>query len=227
MVNQAKCDPVSYTSMQVISPAPGTYTSGTVDFADGDGNPLPGVAQQTLDNTGTANLTGLNLNNNIGLPQFLITLNGGSGASSVTVKLTWNATFDPSCVGPTTTVVVPGTPAATPPATPAGPTAPTVKPTLSGKRAAGQTLTCAKGTVTGNPTSFTYRWYGTGVQVAGATGSTYTLVATDEGTIFTCQVTASNAAGSATGTSNALYIPLPRVPGCPPHPGAVQPSRHF
>jgi hypothetical protein len=218
VVNQAKCDPVSYSSIQVVSPAPGTYTSGTVDFADGDGNPLPGVAQQTLDNTGTANLTGLNLNNKIGLPQFLITLNGGGAASSVTVKLTWNATFDPGCVGPTTTVVVPGTPAATPPA---GPTAPTVKPTLSGTRKVGQTLTCSKGTVTGNPTSFTYRWYRTGVQVAGANGSTYTLVTGDVGTIMTCQVTASNTAGSATGTSNALYIPLPPVAGCPPATGKM------
>jgi len=60
---------------------------------------LRGVLAVPLDATGTASLAGLNLNTANGLPQFLITLNGaGSRPKSVTVKLTWTATYDPSCI---------------------------------------------------------------------------------------------------------------------------------
>ena len=219
VVNSPVCLPATYQSLQILQPAPGSYASGSVAFEDADGNTIPGATDRPLDATGTVDLTGLSLNSALGLPQFLITLNGATGpTSSVLVKLTWTATADPSCdaLGATSS-----TPAVTPQAPPAGPTAPTIKPVLSGKRSVGQTLTCSTGTVTGNPTTFTYRWYRTGVQVSGATGSTYTLVKNDQGTIFTCQVTASNTAGSATGTSNALYIPLPPVAGCPPATGRM------
>lgn len=98
------CQPASYTSLQVTSPAPGSYTSGTVAFENGDANPLP-LPDKTLDATGTADLSGLNLSTNVGLPQFLITLTGAQGTpGAVTVKLTWTGTDDPSCVGPGTTV---------------------------------------------------------------------------------------------------------------------------
>jgi hypothetical protein len=98
------CQPASYTSLQVTSPAPGTYTTGTVSFQDGDANPLL-VPDQTLDATGTAELSGLNLSTNVGLPQFLITLTGAQGTpGAVTVKLTWTGTDDPSCVEPGTTI---------------------------------------------------------------------------------------------------------------------------
>lgn len=104
------CQPATYTSLQILSPAPGTYTSGVVSFQDNDANPIPGIPDATVDNTGSVDLTGLNLSTNLGLPQFVITLTGGSSTpAAVTVKLTWTGTDDPSCVGPGVTVSVPPT----------------------------------------------------------------------------------------------------------------------
>ncbi len=92
------CAPTSYTKLQVLQPARNSYSDGTVAFEDGDGNPLP-QSDLTLDNTGSISLVGLNLSTNIGLPEFLITLNGAQGTpSSVQVQLTWTGTDDPSCV---------------------------------------------------------------------------------------------------------------------------------
>ena len=93
------CAPTSWNSIQVTDPQPSAYTSGTVDFRDVSGNAIPGVSQQSLDNTGSSDLRGLDLTGS--LPQFLITLNGLPAVpTSVTVKLTWTATFDPSCTTP-------------------------------------------------------------------------------------------------------------------------------
>lgn len=93
------CVPTSYTSLQVVQPPPGSYTTGTVAFEDNDGNPIPGTSTEPLDATGTADLTGFNLNTALGLPQFLITLNGTSSTpTSVEVQLTWTGADDPSCV---------------------------------------------------------------------------------------------------------------------------------
>lgn len=99
------CQPASYTSLQVLSPARDTYASGTVAFEDGDANPIPGLSDANLDNSGTVSLTGLNFSTAFGLPQFLVTLVGEQGTvGAVTVKLTWTGTDDSSCVGPNTTV---------------------------------------------------------------------------------------------------------------------------
>jgi pimeloyl-ACP methyl ester carboxylesterase len=104
------CIPTTYTSLQVLSPPPASYTSGTVTFEDADGNPIPGTIVEPLDATGTVSLTGLNLNTALGLPEFLITLTGSSGTpTSVEVQLTWTGVNDPSCVPgghPTTPNVV-------------------------------------------------------------------------------------------------------------------------
>jgi hypothetical protein len=89
----------------VLKPEPSTYTSGSVGFNDGDGNPIPGAADRPLDKTGTVDLSGLALNTATGLPQFVITLVGETGkVGSVEVKLTWKANYDATCVGETTEV---------------------------------------------------------------------------------------------------------------------------
>jgi len=100
IVPQQNCMPNTYRTLQVISPAPGTYTDGSVEFDDGAGNPIPGLPTKTLDATGSVDLTGLALNTATGLPQFLITLNGApANTGQVVVKLVWSAAFDPACVG--------------------------------------------------------------------------------------------------------------------------------
>jgi len=102
------CAVSNWTSLQVVSPGPSTYTSGTVQFDDFDGNPLPTIPTQNLDSTGSLDLSNLGLAQASALPQFLITLNGESQqASSVTVKLTWTGTYSPACLSATTTAEAP------------------------------------------------------------------------------------------------------------------------
>ncbi len=106
VVPQPQCTPANYVSLQVLRPEPSTYTTGTVAFDDGDGNPIAGLNPITLDATGTAALAGLPLNTPTGLPQFLFTLEGEQGpVGEVEVKLTWEGNYEETCVGGGTHVV--------------------------------------------------------------------------------------------------------------------------
>ena len=82
----------------------------------------------------------------------------------------------------------------------------TVAPVISGTAVVGQTLTTTNGTWTNSPSSYSYQWKRGGVNISLATSSTYVLVAADAGTNITCEVTATNSAGSATATSNTLSV---------------------
>ena len=219
VVPKPACTPASYTALQILSPAPGTYTSGTVSFEDTDGNSIAGAPDETLDNTGTVSLTGLGLNTALGLPQFLLNLSGVQGTiGQVQVKLTWTATYDPSCIGPNATAVAPAV-TSTPPS--GSRPALSGKPALSGHTVAGSKLSCSKGAWTGNPSSYTYHWYRNLTPLATATGPTYVLTKLDQGSKLTCVVTAINAYGSASGTSNSLGIPVPKIPRCPAATGRM------
>jgi hypothetical protein len=89
-------------------------------------------------------------------------------------------------------------------ATPAAPSN-TVAPAVTGTVVTGQTLTCSTGTWTGYPTpTYTYQWKRNGVNITGATSSTYVLVTADEGTAVKCTVTATNASGNASADSNTV-----------------------
>lgn len=157
IVPQAQCYPTAYQSLAVTNPAPGSYTSGTVQFADAGGNPIPGVSTANLDANGVADLTGLNLNGGNGLPQFVITLTGAS-TNQLSVKLTWTAPYDPSCVATGTAVV-------------AQPTTVTTSLSSNYDSSTGTAITVAQGsTVTDQATvagdnaalasgSVRYRWY--------------------------------------------------------------------
>lgn len=79
-----------------------------------------------------------------------------------------------------------------------------VAPAVTGNLTNGSTLTSTTGTWTGLP-SYTYQWKRDGVDISGQTASTYTYTtATDEGRYITCVVTATDATGSRSATSNAL-----------------------
>lgn len=83
------CTPLSYTKLEVLDPTRSGYGSGSVAFRDGSGNPINGIPDAAIDNTGSVSLVGLALNAN-GLPQFLITLNAPtSPVGAVTVRMTW------------------------------------------------------------------------------------------------------------------------------------------
>jgi hypothetical protein len=84
----------------------------------------------------------------------------------------------------------------------------TTKPTITGTPMPGEELTASNGTWTGGATSFAYQWQrcdtaGAGcADVVGATGKTYGVRAADVGHTLRVQVTAKNASGSTTATSD-------------------------
>lgn len=78
------------------------------------------------------------------------------------------------------------------------PPVPTVVPAISGTFTVGQLLTSTSGTWTGDATiTYQYQWFANGVAIAGATASTYTLVAAQLGKRIQVRVQGNNAAGSA------------------------------
>lgn len=80
----------------------------------------------------------------------------------------------------------------------------TVAPVISGTATEGQTLTSTQGTWSPAGTSYAYQWKRDGANISGATSTTYVLVTADVGALITCTVTATNADGSASATSNSL-----------------------
>ena len=89
----------------------------------------------------------------------------------------------------------------------------TVAPAITGTATVGSTLSCSQGTWTNSPTSYAYQWLQNGVNISGATASSYVVVTGDAGTSIRCTVTATNATASGSATSNALAIAaLPSAP---------------
>ncbi len=92
-------------------------------------------------------------------------------------------------------------------------------PVVSGTPAVGQTLTCANGSWTGEPKpTFTHTWLRNGNPIAGAALSTYVVQSADQGSGLACKVTAKNAHGTASATSNTLSVPPVPPPPPPPNP---------
>ena len=94
-------------------------------------------------------------------------------------------------------------------AVPVVPVAPanTVAPTISGTAQEGQTLTVARGTWTGTATiTYAYQWQRGGVNIHGATATTYAAVFDDVGTTLRVVVTASNAGGVVSANSAATAV---------------------
>jgi hypothetical protein len=60
----------------------------------------------------------------------------------------------------------------------------------------GQTLNCENGSWSGSGITFGRQWLRNGAPIGGATSTTYTLTASDVGTVVQCAVTAANAGGS-------------------------------
>jgi hypothetical protein len=89
-------------------------------------------------------------------------------------------------------------------------------PAISGTATVGQTLILTSvGDWGGYPTSYSYQWQRSGVNISGATSSTYTLVSADAGRVIRCVVTATNTVGSASVNSNVTSAVAAVVPGAP------------
>jgi hypothetical protein len=87
--------------------------------------------------------------------------------------------------------------------------APKVLGGTAGSAVVGESLTCTQGTWTGAPPpSYSYQWLRDGtVSIGGATASSYTLIAADEGHVVSCRVTATNSKGEAsTPSSNGISV---------------------
>jgi hypothetical protein len=94
----------------------------------------------------------------------------------------------------------------------------TARPTVTGDPQVGESLTANDGTWTNSPTSFSYQWQRCDVDsivcgsVPGATGKSYGVRTADVGFRVRVQVTARNASGTGTATSNTTSIVVPRTP---------------
>jgi hypothetical protein len=78
--------------------------------------------------------------------------------------------------------------------------------TPAGTPSVGAALTCSKGMWANQPTTFTFQWLLAGKSIGGATTQTFTVPTADAGQSLSCQVTATNAYGSALGTSAAVTV---------------------
>jgi hypothetical protein len=86
----------------------------------------------------------------------------------------------------------------------------TERPRVYGTPLAGSILSCEGGSWTGNPKpSFTYQWLrDESVAIPGATSSTYTVQAADQGHSLVCEVTGTNPAGVASARSAEVIVPV-------------------
>ncbi len=92
----------------------------------------------------------------------------------------------------------------------------TEAPQLTGTPEVGETLTCSNGSWENSPTGFDRVWLRGSSPIAGETEATYEVQAADRGHTIACEVTASNEGGSASETSDGLYVPAPPVNTAPP-----------
>ena len=83
----------------------------------------------------------------------------------------------------------------------------TVAPVASGTTALGDTLSSTNGTWTGAVGgAYSYQWQRNGVDIAGATSSTYNIVVADSAADVRCVVTYTNSGGAASANSNAITV---------------------
>lgn len=96
----------------------------------------------------------------------------------------------------------------------------TPTPTILGSPVVGQNLTVSAGTWAPAPVALEYQWLSNGAAIAGATGTTYTLVAADAGKSITVAVTGSRTgyttvARTSSPTAAVAAAPVPALTATP------------
>lgn len=79
-------------------------------------------------------------------------------------------------------------------------------PEISGSTSLGSTLTTTNGSWSNSPSIFSYQWKRNGINISGASNSTYVTVVADSTASITCEVTASNGLTSSPASSNTLVM---------------------
>jgi uncharacterized repeat protein (TIGR01451 family) len=192
-------DAVTGPSVEVAPPAvTGSATAGqTLHASNGtwSGYPAPSFTyswQDCPDSTGNGCSTIAGALSN----SYVLTDTDEGSTVLVIVKATNGVGADVSVPSATTAVVV-------------GAPANSVSPSISGSASAGQTLSAAPGTWTGNPApSFSYAWQdcpddsGNGcTTVQSGASNQYAIQGSDQGSLVRVVVTASNGVGTVTATS--------------------------
>jgi feruloyl esterase len=77
-------------------------------------------------------------------------------------------------------------------------------PTISGQPDVGRTLTASPGEWSGDGITYSYQWLRDGEPIRRATGAEYRVSPADQGSALSVRVTASNADGEATATSDSV-----------------------
>jgi len=189
---------------QVSSPTPGrTYPLNqrvTTSFGCADPSGAPGIGSCT-DSNGVAGSTdsgsgstgsGVLDTSTTGVHSYTIT-------ASSTDALTGTATINYTVL-----------------AAAAGVPVNTALPVVTGAPVAGMTLSCSTGTWSDPDATYSYQWDHDSSPITGATTSSYTVQASDEGLTLTCAVVASNRAGAGVAAvSNAVSVHVPVVPMAP------------
>lgn len=122
------------------------------------------------------------------------TLVVGDVGKSITVRVTATnaAGSTASTSSPTGTVANAGAPANT------------TLPAITGGTVEGSQLSASTGIWVNTPLSYAYQWRSDNSNIVGATSNTYTLTSNEVGTTVTCVVTATNASGSSSATTDGV-----------------------
>lgn len=88
----------------------------------------------------------------------------------------------------------------------------TPKPSITGTPAVGQVLSCHPGTPSGTQIGLAYAWLRDQIAIPSAVQDTYKVAGRDSGHHLQCQVTATNAGGSASARSAFVTVPAGGAP---------------
>ena len=203
LIPNTQCAALSWSSMQIVSPAPTAYTGATVDLTDNSGASIAGATGLVVDSTGTVDLSALNPPIDGVMPIFGITFDNATfDPAGIQLRFTWESPDDLAC-----TADDPGAPTS-PNADSTGDRQATVSwtPPASdgGAPITGYTVTAAPG--------------GASCTAAG-TDTSCTVTGLTNGGTYSFRVTATNAAGtstpSAATSATILAVGEPDPPSAP------------